>query len=63
MNELVKALQSRIAELERENARYESARRILVLEIEHWREKALGIPNTHPDACAWPAERFRFYTS
>lgn len=50
MNELVKALQARIADLERDNARYENARHILALEVDYWRSRALGMRNTHPAA-------------
>jgi hypothetical protein len=49
MNELVKTLHSRIDDLEQRCARYENARLILCIEIDHLRHK-LGINNTHPDA-------------
>lgn len=49
MNELVKTLQARIQFLEQEIARYENARYILVIEIDHLRRQ-LGYNNTHPDA-------------
>lgn len=51
MNELVKALQSRIADLEQGRARYENARIILAIEVDYWRGRALGTyPNYHPDS-------------
>jgi hypothetical protein len=57
MNELVRTLQSRITDLERTCARYENARLVLCIEIDHLRRK-LGFHNTHPDAdkcgCATP---------
>lgn len=50
MNELVKALQSRISDLEREMARYENARIVGAIECEYWRSKALGTTEHHPDS-------------
>jgi len=54
MIELVKTLQKRISELEQanfdlrcDNARYENARVICAIEVDHLRRK-LGFNNTHP---------------
>jgi hypothetical protein len=49
MNELVKTLQARITFLEQELARYENARHIHCIEMDHLRMK-LGFNNTHPAA-------------
>jgi hypothetical protein len=49
MNELVRTLQARITELEQRCARYENARYVLSVEIDHLRRQ-LGFNNTHPDA-------------
>lgn len=53
MNELVKALQARIAFLEQDVARYENARIVVGMELDHMRRK-LGFHNDHPDAIKCP---------
>lgn len=50
MNELVKALQSRIDDLERSAASFERVRTLLSYEVDYWRSRALGVENTHPTA-------------
>jgi hypothetical protein len=60
MNELVKALQARIDYLERDNARYENARIIMIGEIDHLRRK-LGFNNTHPASEKCSCEECRPY--
>jgi hypothetical protein len=50
MNELVKTLQARIEGLERQVARYESARLVCAIEIDYWRSKAMGSAELHPDS-------------
>lgn len=50
VNELVKALQARIADLERENARYENARIICGIELGYWRSRALGLDPLDPQS-------------
>jgi hypothetical protein len=46
---LIEALQSRIASLEADCARYENARQIVAWKLDHYMVKA-GHINTHPDA-------------